>query len=429
MVVLDGRQFLVEEVPVDAIVEGLAALPLTAMNSSSNKTSRTASRHPALPAKRQVKHSFKTLRMARARPSLTKGFVLDYQTLNNNQTNYTFQGDTTYYISGNVSLYGTNVFEGGAVIKYNVNKTISSSATVIFNTGPYRPVIFTAKDDNSVGDIISGSSGNPSTYYATKALSFSSIATQAVSGVRILYAKTGIFASYTTLLLTNAQFVDCMMGIEAKGTLTNVVDNSLFANVTTNFFMPGDEATVIQANQDTFANALALVFSWNTADTDVRTGSGGRPDVTTADDFLYVTNCVLASVTNVVGVTAAGTNGFYLTPEFGDSPVTNTFYPFQAVGAGNYYLTNGCAFTNAGTPYLDPALLAVLQQKTTRPPLVYTNATIYVNTNFTPQALRDNTGPPDLGYHYDPIDYLTEQYKVVSGDADGQQWRGDCLLQ
>ena len=38
-----GRQFLIEEVPVDAILEGLAALPLTAMNSNSGKHSHTAS--------------------------------------------------------------------------------------------------------------------------------------------------------------------------------------------------------------------------------------------------------------------------------------------------------------------------------------------------------------------------------------------------
>ncbi len=35
---LDGRQFLVEEVPVNAIVEGLTSLPLTALNRGSSKS-------------------------------------------------------------------------------------------------------------------------------------------------------------------------------------------------------------------------------------------------------------------------------------------------------------------------------------------------------------------------------------------------------
>jgi len=47
-----GRQFLIEEVPVNAIVEGLAALPLTAMNVGSKKHSYLASKELVLRAQR-----------------------------------------------------------------------------------------------------------------------------------------------------------------------------------------------------------------------------------------------------------------------------------------------------------------------------------------------------------------------------------------
>jgi hypothetical protein len=114
---LDGRQFLVEEVPVDAILEGLATLPLTAMNSNSRTTSHMASRHLALPPQRLVKNTSKTMMLAKARLP-AQGLVLDYQIINSSVTNYTFRSDTTYYISGTVNLSGTNTFEGGAVIKY-----------------------------------------------------------------------------------------------------------------------------------------------------------------------------------------------------------------------------------------------------------------------------------------------------------------------
>src|ERR1022692_530258 len=94
---LDGRQFLVEEVPVDAILEGLAALPLTAMNSNSSKNSRTASKHLKLPPQRLAENNTsKSLMLAKADLS-AQGFVLDYQTVNGTFTNYNFQGDTTYY--------------------------------------------------------------------------------------------------------------------------------------------------------------------------------------------------------------------------------------------------------------------------------------------------------------------------------------------
>jgi hypothetical protein len=229
------------------------------------------------------------------------------------------------------------------------------------------------------------------------------------------------------LWLTNAQFVDCLTGISAFGGETNVVDNALFANVITNFSLPVNDGTAIQANQDTFANALALLNFDNPFTTDVRTRFGASPDgaVIGADVSLYLTNCVLANVTNVDGVTAAGINGFYQTPEFGDSPVTNTFYPFQTVGAGGYYLTNGGNFFNAGTPYLDPALLANLATKTTYSPILYSNTNFTSDITFYPQATRDTTGTPDLGYHYDPMDYvfsacyLYTNLTVTAGTAIG----------
>ena len=85
--------------------------------------------------------------------------------------------------------------------------------------------------------------------------------------------------------------------------------------------------------------------------------------------------------------------------------MTNNFYPFQSVGAGSYYLTNGCNFFNAGTTNIDATLLAGLRTKTTYPPMVYSNVTISAtNLTFSPQAQRD-TDTPDLGYHYDPLDY------------------------
>jgi len=41
---------------------------------------------------------------------------------------------------------------------------------------------------------------------------------------------------------------------------------------------------------------------------------------------------------------------------------------------------------------------------TTYPPLVFSNATISVDTTFTPQAKRD-VDTPDIGFHYDSLDF------------------------
>ena len=94
---VNGRQILLEEVPVDAILEGLAALPLTALNSGLGKHVRTASKHLKLPPQRLARNTFKTMLLAKTELPM-QGFVLDYQALGSRTTNFIFHGDTTYYV-------------------------------------------------------------------------------------------------------------------------------------------------------------------------------------------------------------------------------------------------------------------------------------------------------------------------------------------
>src|SRR5260370_18143644 len=77
---------------------------------------------------------------------------------------------------------------------------------------------------------------------------------------------------------------------------------------------------------------------------------------------------------------------------------------FQIVGAGSAYLADSSPYRNAGTTNISPALLGDLRHKTTYPPIVYSNTTISVATTFSPQAQRE-TGAPDLGWAYDPVDF------------------------
>ena len=74
------------------------------------------------------------------------------------------------------------------------------------------------------------------------------------------------------------------------------------------------------------------------------------------------------------------------------------------MGGGARYLAENSPFRGAGTTNIAPALLAELRRKTTYPPTFLTN-TISTDTTLQPIAQRD-TGLPDIGYHYDPIDYL-----------------------
>jgi hypothetical protein len=403
---LNGRQFLVEEVPVDEILEGLAALPLTAMNSS--KHSYMASKHLKLPPQRLANsNTSKSMMLAKAELP-TQGFVLDYQSLNTSLTNYTFQGDTTYYISGTVNLYGTSTFEGDAVIKYTNGAALqfADASTPVWKSFPYRPIIFTAKDDNSVGDAIAGSTGSPTGYYAAYALNFASANHNhypVFSNFRISYASNGINSASIYALsnptIRDGQFINCQYACGLVGSF-GYVYNVLFANVGTNF--TGLSVQTLDMANVTCANVGAVI----------------APGASAPVDAYTMENCIFANVTSLGGYTAGtpptgNNNGFYSSPTFGTSitPIFTT--PFQSVGAGSFYLINGCGFQNVGTTNINATLLADIKTKTTYPPILYSNVTVSINTTLSPQAQRD-TDTPDLGYHYDPIDYLVDQYVITN---------------
>ncbi|MCS7338796.1 MAG: Ig-like domain-containing protein, partial [Verrucomicrobiae bacterium] len=108
-------------------------------------------------------------------------------------------------------------------------------------------------------------------------------------------------------------------------------------------------------------------------------------------------------------------NGFYNSPQFGTEQFVSPVYPFQTVGGGAHYLVDAAGFRNVGTTNINPALLAELRNKTTYPPVVLSNITISGATTWPVQAQRD-TDIPDLGYHYDPLDYLVCNV-VLSGNS------------
>jgi hypothetical protein len=185
----------------------------------------------------------------------------------------------------------------------------------------------------------------------------------------------------------NGQLVNCQTGINCQYGTVNA-RNMLFAKVQSGFNI---YYTGVYAQNTTFSSNSNLVVYSNAG-------------------AVTLNNCILANVSQLISgypynAIAGDHNGFYNSPVFGTGQVTNNFYPFQTVGGGSYYLTNGCNFFNQGTTNIDPVLLAELPTKTTYPP-IYCNTNISSATVLSPVVQRDNVGNPDLGYHYDPLDYL-----------------------
>jgi len=390
---IQGRTFLVEEVPVNPITTQLQALPPSSSASGNGVApGKQGSLSPLLLKTHFAQVATNAMQVAKSDRLHEPGYLIDYDLTS--ATNFTFQADTTYYVSGGVFLSGSNVFEGGCVIKYATNAQIEvwpfgTTNTLTFLSTAYRPVIFTAKDDQSVGETISGSASSPSGYYANWVLVLSGGAqAPSIAHVRVSYAANGILISGSSADISDAQFVNCEFTFYLINS-TIRMRNVLMANCLTNFDF--DAGVTLSAENTTFSGCNYLAV--------------GPPSPSGC--AMALTNCILADITNLTtGVIdlSGGTNGFYISPTFG-TVVTNSAYPFQSVGGASYYLTNGCSFLNAGTTNINSTLLASLRQKTTWPPLVFSNATISADTNFGPSAARDTGSRPSLGYHYEPLDY------------------------
>jgi hypothetical protein len=383
---VDGRFFLLELVRLSDIQAALSQLPEHASNLKGR--SDLASRHFKFPRGPAAKSAARPMRLALG-GTPDKGYVLDYTSLSTSYTNFCFQGDTEYYISSALNLSDSgNSFEGGTLIKMAANASINFTAgsSFTFSSGPYRPIVFSAKDDNSIGQTISGSTGSPSGYYGNPVLNLNSMGSVTLSDFRMLYANRGISAAGATPAIYDAQFVDCAMAVsDLDGSAT--LENVLLSGIKTNFNLNGSSGSIYVQNA-TFNNAFDLVDG---------TFSGA--------DF-NLTNCVFVNVTNLSGNIFAGYNGFYRAPSVGASAVTNLTYPLQSAGSASCYLTNTCAFLNAGASNVDSVGLQLIQAKTTYVPVIYSNTTISVATTLGPQAQRDHIGNPSLGYHYDPLDYV-----------------------
>jgi hypothetical protein len=412
-----GRQFLLEEVPVEAMADELMQLP--APQTVSTKISPDSPLHVVsvkrlLPPQHVVKATPQKgprIQISQA-AAPTRGLVLDYQTINGGYSNLTFRGDTTYYLSGPVSDYtGPVVFEGGSVLKSAYQCCLTLACAFTSEASAYRPIIFTSKDDNSVGEKIAGSTGNPygEGTTALKIIGGAGAYTGTLANIRIANATVGLLlwddSTSPGITITNAQFVNCPYAIEDNLWWQVVVENALFAGGTGGPIALLCNEAGVSVENSTFVSQMYLAFI---------------QDSYVYGDSLSFTNCIFANVNYLTNGNSYPSfngdyNGFYKCSQFGGPHnCTNTFYPFQAAGGGNYYLTNGCSFITNGTANIDPALLTYLATKTVYPPIVYSNTIISVATNFSPQVQRDTNAVPALGYHYDPVDYIANGLVVTN---------------
>jgi hypothetical protein len=391
---LPGRSghFLMEEVPYQRVAAQLEQLPPATgrLNTVSTNLLAANSFLDAIPARllsppasgEPVKTQ--TMRLSRVDGDQRPGVVLDYVLMNADKNNFTLQGDTTYLVSGWVNLNGATTIEGGTVVKYDntVNSIICFEGTVACKTGPYRPAIFTSRNDTSVGEDVNNG-GSLALY---QAIAGTAVGNSTWHNLIVRYAQTGIH--YYSINLTDCQFVNCQDALYTEWGPANLT-NVLFVNVNTPFAGTTYNATGYHLTIDGCTNGQ-VSSDW-----------AGRGLST-----VHLVNSLLVN---------AGADGdAAITTNYTVRLVTNPASIFQTVGAGNCYLKTNSPYHQQGTANIAPAILSDLATKTTYPPIVYSNITISAATTFSPQARRDTNSSPDLGYHYDPLDYVFGGVNVYS---------------
>ena len=408
---VDGRTLLVEELPYQRISPQLEKLPPLAPNTTASLTflSRKPSPKRQLPSPRLARVSREHVFLADANFPQKPGVIFDYITVNTTETNFTFQGDMTYYVNAPNLFYGTTVIEGGAIIKFNGSGEIAIGAGGILNcaTAPYRPAIFTSLNDNTLGETISGSSGVPNLNDVDIFLQIYP-ANITVHDMRFRYGTQALNEnSATTMTVRDCQFYNIIAPVYAYDAY---LYNDLIGYST---------------------SELSDVTNWSAAEIYVDdhlvaenvTADSGYAFVNpnNSGETMDLTNCLITSQSMTNG---AGHVSTIVTNSVEYIPLPSTAI-YQVIGGGNYYLTNGSPYRTNGTANIDPTLLADLAKKTTWPPVVYdlTNISHLGTLNIT--APRDTNSLPDIGYHYDPLDYvfggcdLSNNLTVATGVAVG----------
>jgi hypothetical protein len=399
--------FLIESVQYGAIRDALAALPdctPTGGHASVRPRSGVGNFCATLPKPPAAGHAVvasahKARNLASVK-RLPAGVTIDF-VANVAQNQPLFACDTNYVVVGTVNIAAATSFEGGTVLKYQANASLNLAGAVTCASATiYRPVTLTAYDDNTIGESVG--SGTVSTNgYSNPAISMGT-SSLSLTNFHIRYAKIGIQyygGAAVNLTLSHSQFVNCIRGVQitgcgsgSSGTGNLVFNNTLLATTTYPLSLASGRAPLnIRFCHCTFDQSQQLINgSWAYAVSVVSTNSS----------FTF-------NNSQGTGTYSGYNNGFYGNSgnwTFGSSVVQPSASPYQSAGAGNYYLAANSPYRGAGTANIDPGLLADLRRRTTWPPLVVAATTWTTSQTLTPQAQR-NTGPPDIGYSYDPLDY------------------------
>jgi hypothetical protein len=395
---INNSTYLIEAIPYQSILEQLQQLP----HASNIKPSRGSIGRLAFLDSDPSRSGTSTkaaepMKLAKAESTKPR-LKVDYDLLSSS-TNLTLQGDTTYFVTGAVNITGTTTIEGGTVVKYTNSATAQITGTnIVCLTAAYSPGVFTSMNDNSVGSTITGSTGTPSVgtaYY----LSYGSLGANSLvlRNLRFSYAYEAISGTINSIGANSVEVWDCQF-FDCDYAINTIVDYS-FTGTDPGFpiYLYNVLCSRLSYGFPSLNSSGHLAINAvNMTGDQIGTFDLAGTIMSGTQNTCFATNCLFTSVTYFSGVsftscyTNASSAGIY-----------------QVVGGASYYLASGSPYRDAGTATIPLAVLADLQTLTTYPPVVVPSGWFTNNYTFFPQAQRD-TDTPDIGYHYDPIDFAID---------------------
>jgi hypothetical protein len=378
--IMDNRRFLVEEAPAAGIIKELKSLQWEGgvIPSVSSKIKRTAALDRQIPRAPSPKGKKQPMELAKAGWT-PRGVALDYTVLNSGYANYTLKSSETYYISAAVTFSGVTTWEPGSVTKVLEQPTAKITLNGPANCAglPYQPVVLTSANDNTAGQNISGSTGNPNNTNSPIYLEWTVSQTNPVTYLHARFANTALKAPGFTQGISHSQFVRCGTAMQVTASNPLALRNVLIASGT-NCVSTASSVAAEHLTLDQCASFCPISYS----------GAS-------------LTNSILTAITSTTGVTA-----------YNSASYSSGASVYQTMAAGNYYLASQSTNRMAGTTNINAKLSADLRNLTTYPPLWLTN-TITVDTVLGPVVSRGQT-VPDRGYYYDPVDYCASNVTVTN---------------
>jgi hypothetical protein len=205
--------------------------------------------------------------LARARTDgMPAGFVVDYQVVQC-VANFSFTGDDTFLIEDEVELTGTTTAygDGSACIKFNSEY---SGLTIYDYFDGGLAFIFTSANDDSVGDIIEGSTGNPMNRAAGGLVLADDMGNLSLDAMEFRYfacAALQVLSGNRQICIPQCTLRNCAagFGLYCSG-LELDIDTLNYCNV----------SQVVDANE----NNTVSIYQTGTADCDGDFDNDGLPD-------------------------------------------------------------------------------------------------------------------------------------------------------